>query len=416
MRALPRLALTSLTALVVSALPTVATAATTPGTARDTSQISYVAWDTTAQLATGKQKGTTAIDDRIALVTPAPGKAGLGGTDYETGRWRSPWTSSAFPLTELVASWDGTTTKRSWIGVEVRGRSAAGTRSSWDTLARWAAGDKRVRRTSLTGQSDDLASVAVDTWRAPAGLTSWQIRVTLARKAGTRAPVTVARIGAMTSRGTGTAGPTSRPGPAAGITLDVPAYSQMTHRGHYPQWGGGGQAWCSPTSTAMVLAYYGALPPPESYAWVPAGHPDPQVDAVARATYDHGYRGTGNWSFNTAYAASRTGSAFVTRLRSLAEAEQFVAAGIPLVASIAFDRGELTGAPIGSSNGHLLVIVGFTAAGDVVVNDPAAPTNTTVRRTYSRAQLERVWLEASGGTVYVVHDAAHPLPASPGNW
>jgi hypothetical protein len=140
------------------------------------------------------------------------------------------------------------------------------------------------------------------------------------------------------------------------------------------------------------------------------------VDAVARSTYDHGYRGTGNWPFNTAYAAPRTGSAFVTRLRSLAEAEQLVAAGIPVVASIAFGRGELTGAPISSSNGHLLVIAGFTATGDVVVNDPAAPTNATVRRTYRRAELERAWQEASGGVVYVVHDAAHPLPPSPGSW
>ena len=134
----------------------------------------------------------------------------------------------------------------------------------------------------------------------------------------------------------------------------------------------------------MVLGYFGALPPAPAYTWVPSGHADPWVDAVARGTYDHAYRGTGNWPFNTAYAASRAGSAFVTRLRSLAEAEQFIAAGVPLVASIAFGRGELAGAPISASDGHLLVIAGFTATGDVVVNDPAAPTDATVRRTYAR--------------------------------
>ena len=48
-------------------------------------------------------------------------------------------------------------------------------------------------------------------------------------------------------------------------------------------------------------------------------------------------------------------------------------AGIPLVASVSFGAGQLDGAPISSSNGHLLVIVGFEADGDVVVNDPAAP-------------------------------------------
>ena len=356
------------------------------------------------------------LGDQVVLATPAPGRRTLTGTAYETGRWRSPWVSEAFAFTELVASWEATTTKGSFVEVEVRGRGANG-RSSWDTLARWAGGDKRIRRTSFSGQADDLAAVAVDTWRASgAGLTSWQLRVTLARKAGTKAPVVVDSLGAMTSRVPAGPGPTSAPGPAAGITLAVPAYSQMIHRGHYPQWGGGGEAWCSPTSIAMVLGYYGALPPASAYPWVPGGHADPWVDAVARGTYDHGYRGTGNWPFNTAYAASRTGSAFVTRLRSLAEAEAFIAAGIPLVVSIAFTRGGLTGAPISASNGHLLVIAGFTATGDVVVNDPAAPTDATVRRTYSRAQLERAWLSASGGVVYVVHDTGHPLPASPGNW
>ena len=53
--------------------------------------------------------------------------------------------------------------------------------------------------------------------------------------------------------------------------------------------------------------------------------------------------GAGNWPFNTAYAANLTGDAFVTRLTSLREAERFIAAGIPLAASISFSRGQLDG-------------------------------------------------------------------------
>jgi hypothetical protein len=53
----------------------------------------------------------------------------------------------------------------------------------------------------------------------------------------------------------------------------------------------------------------------------------------------------------------------------------------------------------------------------VVVNDPAATTRTGVRRTYDRGQFENVWLPTSGGTVYVIHDAARPLPAGThSNW
>ena len=87
------------------------------------------------------------------------------------------------------------------------------------------------------------------------------------------------------------------------------------------------------------------------------------------------------------------------------------------MASIAFGAGELDGAPISASNGHLLVIVGFTKRGNVVVNDPAARTASGVRRTYDRGQFEDAWIPTSGGLVYVIRDRAHPLPGGPhSNW
>ena len=350
--------------------------------------------------------------------------AGLEGLPdgVDRARWKSGWTSPGFPLTRLIASWSARTPGNSKVRVEVRGRSGA-TTSSWDTLAIWAAGDRHVRRTTVSGQSDDLGSVNVDTWVVPGGVTSYQLRVTMTRRAGQQASPRVDMVGAMAS-----ALPsvddvsTSRPGVASvpgGTVLDVPRYSQMVHTGHSPEYGAGGEAWCSPTSTSMVLGYYGALPKPKAYRWVGAGHVDPWVDHAARMTFDHGYDGTGNWPFNTAYASNLLGpggTAFVTRLRSLREAERFIAKGIPIIASIAFGRGELTGAPISSTDGHLLVIVGFTESGDVVVNDPAAATRDGVRRTYDRGELEDAWIPASGGTVYVLADAEHPLPRSPGNW
>jgi hypothetical protein len=146
----------------------------------------------------------------------------------------------------------------------------------------------------------------------------------------------------------------------------------------------------------------------------PAGHPDPQVDYAAAQTYDYNYDGTGNWPFNTAYSGSYGLESFVTRLRSLTEAEQFIKAGIPLVASVSFKKSELTGAGYGT-NGHILVIVGFTADGDVVVNDPAShliQSNDQVRVVYDRAEFESVWVPHSGGIVYVIHPADQPLPAS----
>ena len=224
-------------------------------------------------------------------------------------------------------------------------------------------------------------------------------------------------LGAIASSAGTAARETSAPGVAAGIELRVRPYAQSIHTGEYPQYGGGGAAWCSAASTAMVMEYWGLGPSAAELAWVDPALADPCVDHAARFTFDAAYDGTGNWPFNTAYAAHFGLDAFVTRLRSLAEAELFLAAGIPLVASIAAGPGELDGflLPQGTA-GHLVVIVGFTDEGDPIVNDPAAPSNDAVRRSYDRAQFERVWLEGSGGAVYVITPPGTALPPSPGNW
>jgi hypothetical protein len=402
---LPRLA-RPLLPLLALALAVPGPAATSAAAAPEAERrIQYAEWRG-ADLAAGTFDGTLLRRARLRIGEPVATRT-YGGTRYDVGRWVSPWRRPGFALTELIASWQATTPGDSWVEVQVRGRTAQGTRSSWDTLGRWAAGDRHVRRTSVGGQGDDLADVNVDTWQVPGGVRAWQLRVNLMR-AGTARP-TVRALGAVASRLPDVDGvATSDPGVASGpdhVVLDVPRYSQMVHSGHYPAWGGGGQAWCSPTSLSMVLGYYDALPPRSAYAWVSDGHPQPWVDHAARMTFDADYDGTGNWPFNTAYAGTRLGPgarAYVTRLRSLRQAERYVAGGTPLVASISFGAGDLDGAPISSTNGHLLVIVGFTRSGDVVVNDPAAQRRSGVRRTYDRGQFEDAWLPTSGGVVYVL--------------
>jgi hypothetical protein len=392
--------------------PAAPAAHTEPGRRAATRSIAHDEWDGAAQWRAGTFAGTRVQNSRLVLADPADRRRYQGQT-YDQGSWDSPWVAPGFALTELIPSWSALTPGDTWLEVRVRTRSAAGQVSSWDVLGRWTGGDRHTRRQTVSGQDDDLGAVNVDTWESAGstGVTAYQVRVQLLRRVGLPGSPSVDAVGAVASRLPSGPVSASPPGAGRGLVLEVPRFSQMVHRGHYPEWGGGGEAWCSPTSTSMVLGYYDALPPAGAYRWVPGGHTDPWVDYAARMTYDSAYQGTGNWAFNTAYAAPRAGKAFVTRLRSLREAEEFIAAGIPLVASISFGSGALSDAPISASNGHLLVIVGFTRSGDVVVNDPAATTRTGVRRTYDRGQFENAWLPTSGGTVYVIHDAAHPLPA-----
>jgi hypothetical protein len=366
-----------------------------------------------ADFATGTGRATTYADGALRV----SGRAGtklVAGARYDFSRWTSGWVAPGPSFAELVPSWSARTPGRSWIQVRVRVRDNQGRVSSFKDLGRWASGDRWFKRHSGKAQADALARVATDTLKAQPGVTlvGFQVRVQLLHPAGRRGP-SVRTVSAVSSVLPSTPRATSTPLSTTPVSLAVPGYSQMIHRGQNPEYGGGGEAWCSPTSLSMVLGYYGRLPGPASYSWVNRRYADRWVNQVARLTFDHRYDGTGNWPFNTAIGARRVGDAFVTRLADLQQAERFLRAGIPLVVSIRFARGELGGAPISASAGHLVVLAGLTAAGDPVVLDPAAPTDATVRRTYDRAQLERAWLTGSGGMAYVVHDSAHPLPPRP---
>jgi len=388
--------------------------------------ITFRAWRG-AELAAGTTDGTVASPTGLVLASPGgsrsyPDPYGTGtAVAYDVGTWTSPVVAPGHDLTELVASWNADTPDGTWVEVLVRGTAEDGTLTGWYVLGRWASDDPAdggaVHRTSVGGQGTAYATVSVDTLATAAGhtLRDWQLRVLLMRPAGSALTPTVRLVGAMASRlPDAKAVPVSPLGTGRGVTLDVPTLSQEVHVGHYPQWDNGGEAWCSPTSTAMVLGFWGTGPTAADTAWV-----QPPVDAVvdyaARNAFDYAYDGAGNWPFNTAYAARFGLEAFVTRLRSLTEAEQFIAAGIPLVASVSFTSGKLTGAGYGT-NGHLLVICGFTSDGNVVVNDPAShllADNAQVRVVYDRAEFENVWVPHSGGLVYVIHPAGHALPARP---
>jgi hypothetical protein len=380
--------------------------------------IAVTRWSSTRQLRNGSGDGVRVRGGALRFERATARRAyddpyGRGGaTTYGITHWTSPWAKPGFGLTEMVASWNATTPKGTWIEVLGRGRTSKRT-GSWDVLGRWAGHDAGFHRTSVRGQGDDLADVAVDTVRmnGSARYTSWQLRVTLLRPRGSEREPAVQSIGAMASRVPSGAPATSRTTMRRTVDITVPKYSQMIHRGEYPRYDNGGEAWCSPTSVAMLLAHWKAGPTRREYAWVKDSYAQPWVDHAARNTFDYSYDGAGNWPFSTAYAGKQGLDAFVTRLRSLRGAEGFIRAGIPLTVSIAYGSGELHGSPIGSTAGHLLVVRGFTEAGHVITNDPAAASSSGVRRVYKRGQFERAWLSASGGLTYVVHPARVALPA-----
>lgn len=384
-------------------------------------------WSSATAWESGTFDGARMSDDGVVFgdgsgVTTYTDPFGDGAPrHFEHAGWTSPVVVPGFDVRELVASWNARTPPGTWIEVTVSGRGDDGRHSSEYVLARWADDTSTIHRTSVGGQADELATVAADTLSLRAGRTmsAWRLRLTLFREPGSQASPTVSSLG-----GVATDAPVRVPlvqaspaGVAAGTVLEVPAYSQVLHAGQYPELDNGGESWCSPTSVSMVLAYWQREadpsfgPLPDQWAWVERDYADPWVCHAAASTFDYAYDGAGNWPFNTAYAATFGLDAFVTRLRSLSEAELFIAAGIPLVLSTSFEKHELAGARY-RTLGHLMVLVGFDAAGDPVMNDPAShqvPSNDEVRVTYDRAQLESAW-RRSGGVAYVIRPRDVPLP------
>ena len=329
------------------------------------------------------------------------GKNYYNGGSFFVGEATSPEIPTAFNYKEAIASWNASTPEGSWVEVQFRAQYGARW-SKWYVLGIWASDNSTIERHSVQSQGDADGFVAVDTFVSSAKKATtnkFQLKLRLFSADGVATPrVQNASVAYSTSAPKSAS--TSAGNPENWNTLvDIPECSQMV----YPD---GGEVWCSPTSTAMVLGY-----------WSGGGEDnvscETRVRAAVAGTYDWIYDGHGNWPFNTAYAATQGYEGYVARFTSLEKVEEYVAAGVPVIMSIAWGKGELTGASIESTNGHLFALVGFDASGNPIVNDPASPDNPSVQRTYLRAELEPLWLQASGGTVYLIYPQGTTVPALP---
>jgi hypothetical protein len=321
-------------------------------------------------------------------------------TSYWYGTLESPALDAAYPFDTVIPSWNALTPAGTWVQVELRVfRPSDSHWTSYYNLGIWASGTDTIERQSVDGQSDTDGYVSTDTLflRGAPAYTRYQYRLTLFTTNPLNSP-SVRLISVMTSDSYKEAAGLNIASDqqAWGHDLNVPMRSQMIYKK-------GGNVWCSPTSTSMVLAYW--------------GHSVPVPDAAA-ATYDYVYDGNGNWPFNTAWAGTYGLEAYVTRMSSMAQIEEWISAGVPVIISYAFAEGELPNAPISSTDGHIMVVRGFDANGNVITNDPAAASDDAVRIVYDRATLERLWLSHSGGTVYLIYPKGHPIPTdkSNGSW
>jgi hypothetical protein len=307
----------------------------------------------------------------------------------------SPEIVAPIEWNELVVSWN----VPSGVHLKAEARALCSDHATqYYTMGLWSDDPAQFPRESVRRQRDQDGAVRTDTLILSNVTRKVQLRITVARTGGQR-PLKFLGLSFCNSA---VPAPILAPNCAAwGKVLEVPERRQ----GEYE--GGGG--WCSPTSLSMVLAYWSQqLHRPEL---------DHTVPETAHAIADGRRADTGNWPFNTAYAGHYPGMrAYVTRLGDIAELEDWIAAGIPVVISVSsYLTSDRTSGP---DNGHLIVCVGFTDKGDVVTNNPGVSVrrNVRARQVYAREKVVKAWRK-SKNTVYLIYPETTRVPANRlGHW
>lgn len=310
----------------------------------------------------------------------------------------SPVIKSGFSWNELIVSWNADAPVGTCLKIEASAILPDHT-TKFYTLASWSLDNQVFPRTSVRGQKDADGNVDTDTLILTRPAEAAQIRVTLGSTNGARANLKFLGLSFSNTKVPPTVHPPNRA--AWGKIISTPEHSQHG----YPN----AKGWCSPTSLSMALSRWAEiLNRPEMNLTVPQ---------VAARVYDQDFAGTGNWPFNTAFAGSFSGMrSYVTRFDGLTEVEDWIAAGIPVILSARWDWLQ-PGRPL-DSDGHLIVCIGFTENGDVVINDPATrlEKGEPVRRIYKRADVAHSWTKSHHAVYLVYPEGAKIPPDKYGHW
>lgn len=340
----------------------------------------------TTQLLPTLQHTTTSLRDQPLTLTPVP------GTD---ATWTSEVIGSTLGVEELIASWNADVPEGTAVFFEARARSLPGT--EWTPWLMLGHVDRRVAPAALPSRITAPGGyiVDVDILRCKTWFRDAQVRCTATTNTtDVRAPgpaVVIHRLDVTRSLAfskslirTSLARETPHWVKLAlpeSHQAEVTFKSQQTPR---PELSG---RLCSPTSVAMAVEWATGTPT--------------QVITIADAAYDQQHNIYGNWPRNIQAAWEQGVPGRLQRFGCLTEVYALLAADKLVVASIKVAPGQLSNAPYASTDGHLILIKGYTPRGDLLVSDPAASDAAGGERIYSREDLSLVWLRNRKGTAYV---------------
>lgn len=290
------------------------------------------------------------------------------GLKLAAGAADGTFTTKVLPLgrsfDRVVPWWNARTPEGAWVTIEARLHRAGKPLSGWLKAATWSA---KARGERDRGEGE--VTIDQDTFKTKQGADAIELRATL--KGG--AKLTALGVTAFASGELTSAVVTA---PAAPVQIPVP---YRTQRKADPELA---PRVCGPTSLSMALQFHGVDLPTNSVAAL-AKDPPGQIQY-------------GNWSYLAATAAELGMDTEVRAMEGLDDVVVELKAGHPVIMALAFGAGELKGAPISKTSGHLVLARGFDKDGNIYVNDPAGHDASDGQVLYRKADLARAWKRGIG--------------------
>lgn len=291
------------------------------------------------------------------------------------------------PFEYMVASWNADVPKGA--SVEILGRAYVDMKGEWSDWCSWGVWEKDIKR-GCSDDENDLAYMDTDTLtiKGSNGETASLVQLKAVLEANESGESPVVSQVAATYKNTldGQAITPLYYGEKIelpqNVILDTPAYSQNIRERTIAG------VMCSATTVTVLLNDRGEDLLPEE---------------VALCCYDSEYEGFGNWAFSVA-AAGAFGYEATCQYADLDVLRQELAHGYSVGLSVRYSSSSLEGAPISSTNGHLITITGYETVDGVdyfYSSDSAAGNDPGCLVRYRADQLDNCW---PSKLAYIVHD------------
>ncbi|HLC15412.1 MAG TPA: C39 family peptidase [Thermodesulfovibrionia bacterium] len=267
-----------------------------------------------------------------------------------SGEYLSEEVTTTFDAKELVLTWNASVPQDTWLEITFRVKGEGEGWSEWYDMGLWGNKTPQLRVT------EDMVygPLKVDIFKAGRDFRLIQYRIRFYGSEVKGFPLLKSVTLCYTKPAEDALLRLMEPPRGQTVSLPVPWLSQFRYE-DVEDMDMMIAGVCAPTSVTMVMKFLGK---------------PVRVREIAQSAFDPVAQIHGNWAFLTATAANHGLRAWVQRFHTWHQVRRFVEKATPVIISVAYSKGSFSNEPEAASEGHLMVVRGFTRSGDVIVNNP----------------------------------------------